>query len=98
MFTARSKPTGPRPTVLSEPSEGLGLGGGGAKGRAADANTAKRQKAATGLPRCCLVSKPTSAASAAPPAAPPAAPVAGGGLLGLGDYGSSDEASDGGAE
>ena len=32
------------------------------------------------------------------PAAPPAAPVAGGGLLGLGDYGSSDEASDGGAE
>ena len=90
MFTARSKPTGPRPTVLSEPSEGLGLGGGGAKGRAADANTAKRQKAATGLPRCCLVSKPTSAASAAP--------VAGGGLLGLGDYGSSDEASDGGAE
>ena len=101
VFTARSRPTGPRPTVLSEQSEGLGLGGGGARGRAADANIAKRQKAATGLPRCCLVAKSTSATSAAPPAAPPAAPAApagGGALLGLGDYGSSDDASDGGAE
>jgi len=92
----RPKPAGPRPTVLSEakPSGG-GLGTQGA---------AKRQKVA-----CCLVAKSSAAASsapssapAAPPDAPPAAPPAeepqGGALLGLGAYGSSDEASDGGAE
>ena len=76
-LAARTKPTGPRPTVLAGPTSG-GLG---------TQSDAKRQKtAAAALPRCCLVAKSASTPSTAAPAASEESS-----LLGLGAYGSSDD-------
>ena len=92
-LTAAAKPVGPRPTVLQAQPAGGGLS-------AAGEGAAKRQKANSGLPKCCLVAKSSSAsapapaaAAAAPAAAAPVAAAAesGGGLLGLGDYGSDED-------
>lgn len=97
-IAASARPTGPRPTVLQSQ----------AGSQLSSESAAKRQKVPTGLPRCCVVAKSTSASTssaskepsslptvihAAAASGPTQATESAGALLGLGGYESSDDGS-----